>query len=93
LRRSKGYRSRTRALLSREPREKGKVPVGKLLHILEPGEKIRIKINPSVHKGMPHRRFHGKIGIIKGKRGRSYLVEVPLGRQKRVIIVRPEHLG
>jgi large subunit ribosomal protein L21e len=41
---------------------------------------------------MPHRRYHGKIGIVKERRGRSYVVEVAMGRQKRTVIARPEHL-
>jgi large subunit ribosomal protein L21e len=45
-----------------------------------------------VHKGMPHRRFHGKIGVIAEKRGRSYVVNVPQGNAIKEIIVRPEHI-
>jgi large subunit ribosomal protein L21e len=89
---SKGYRARTRALLSKKPREKGKLCLGKLLQNYQLGNKVCIKIDPSVHKGMPHKRFHGKIGEIVGKRGRSYIVEVKFGRETKNVIVRPEHL-
>jgi len=41
---------------------------------------------------MPHRRFHGKIGVIKGQRGRSYIIEVKFGDKVKETIVRPEHL-
>jgi large subunit ribosomal protein L21e len=41
---------------------------------------------------MPHRRYHGKVGRIISKRGRSYEVSVTQGDAIKEIIVRPEHL-
>jgi large subunit ribosomal protein L21e len=41
---------------------------------------------------MPHKRFHGKIGLIIEKRGRGYVVSVPQGDATKTIIVRTEHL-
>ncbi|MEM2101935.1 MAG: 50S ribosomal protein L21e [Candidatus Bathyarchaeia archaeon] len=90
---SKGYRCRTRSLLRKEPREKGKIGLSKLLRGYQPGEKVLIKINPTIHKGMPHRRYHGRIGIVIDKRGRAYAVNVTQGDATRKIIVRPEHLA
>jgi large subunit ribosomal protein L21e len=92
VRRSKGYRSGTRALLRKEPRKKGKISISKLLRTYAHGDKVCIKIDSSVHKGMPHSRFYGKTGVIAGKRGRSYVVTVPVGRRSSTILVRPEHL-
>jgi len=89
---SKGYRSGTRSLLRRKPRERGKTGLSKILHEYKPGEKAVVKIDPSVHKGMPHRRYQGKIGVIVNKRGRSYVVQVTQGDATKEIIVRPEHL-
>lgn len=51
-----------------------------------------IKIDSSVQKGMPHKRFHGKIGTVIDKRGRSYVVNVSQGDALKEIIVRPEHM-
>jgi large subunit ribosomal protein L21e len=92
VRKSKGYRAKTRALLKLSPRERGKTTLSKILYNYKIGEKIVIKINPSVHKGMPHRRFQGRQGIIKSKRGRSYVVHIPEHSVTKEIIVRPEHL-
>ncbi len=89
---SKGYRSGTRSLLRRKPRERGKTGLSKILHEYKPGDKAVIKIDPSVHKGMPHRRYQGKIGVIVNRRGRSYVVKVTQGDAIKEIIVRPEHL-
>ena len=92
MRRSKGYRSKTRALFRKPPRERGKVGLSRLLRTFSPGDKVRIRIDSSVHKGMPHRRYHGRVGIVKERRGRSYVIEVGEGRQTRTLIARPEHL-
>lgn len=92
MKKSKGYRSKTRRLLKRKPRERGKLQLSKLLHEYEAGNNVVVKINPSVQKGMPHRRYHGRVGTIVGKRGRSYVVSVIQGEAVKEIIVRPEHL-
>lgn len=92
MKKSRGYRARTRRLLKKKPREKGKIGLSKLLHEYQPGNRVVIKINPTIHKGMPHRRYHGKVGAIVDKRGRSYVVSVTQGDATKEIIVRPEHL-
>jgi len=92
LRKSKGYRASTRKLLSRNPRERGKTSLSKILHGYSDGEKVLVRIDPSVHKGMPHRRFHGRIGVVVSRQGRSYVVQVMQGNATKEIIVRPEHL-
>ena len=91
-RKAKGYRRKTRYLLKRKPRERGKTGLSKVLREYEPEEKVVIKLDPSVHKGMPHRRFHGKIGVIANKRGGSYVVNVTQGKATKELIVRPEHI-
>jgi len=92
MRKSKGYRANTRALLRKNPRERGKIGLSKVLHSYAIGDKVVVKIESSVHKGMPHRRYHGKIGVITDKRGRSYVVHVTQGDATKEIIIRPEHL-
>ncbi|MFB0566976.1 MAG: 50S ribosomal protein L21e [Candidatus Bathyarchaeia archaeon] len=92
MRKSKGYRHKTRALLKRKPREKGKTGLSKILRKYTSGEKVVVKIDPSIHKGMPHRRYHGRIGVIAKKRGQAYIVNVTQGDAEKQIIVRPEHL-
>lgn len=91
-RKAKGYHSKTRSILKKNPREKGKTGLSKILYEYKPGEKVVVNIDSSIHKGMPHRRYHGKIGVIVNKRGRSYVVNVTQGRAIKEIIVRPEHI-
>jgi large subunit ribosomal protein L21e len=92
VKKSKGYRSGARRLLTKEPRERGKIRLSKLLQEYEPGASVVVMIDSSVQKGMPHRRYHGKVGIVVGKRGRAYVLKVPQGDAIKEIIARPEHL-
>lgn len=89
---SRGYRRKTRSLLRRKARQKGKTGLSKILREYGPGDRVVVKLNPSVHKGMPHRRFHGRVGIVESKRGRAYVVKVSQGKALKVIAVPPEHL-
>jgi large subunit ribosomal protein L21e len=41
---------------------------------------------------MPHKRFHGKIGVIVRKQGRGYVITVPQGNSIKEIITRAEHI-
>jgi len=92
MKKSKGLRTKTRSLLKKKPREKGKIGLSKLLHEYKSGDKVMIKVDPGVHKGMPHRRYLGKIGTVIDKRGRSYLIGVRQGEAVKEIVVRPEHV-
>lgn len=92
MKKSKGYRAGTRRLLRKGSRDRGKIKVSKLLYEYQSGNQVVVKIDPSVQKGMPHRRYHGKIGTIVDKRGRSYVVNVTQGNAVKTLIVRPEHL-
>ncbi len=89
---SKGYRAKTRALLKKPSREGGTQALSSLLQAYNPGDRVVLLINSSTHKGMPHRRFHGKVGVITEKRGRSYCVAVQEGGKRKTVISRPEHL-
>ncbi len=89
---SKGYYTGARRLLTKKPREKGKPKIGKLLIEHETGSRVIIKMDSSVQKSLPHKRFHGKIGKVVEKRGRGYVISVSDGNATKNIIVRSEHL-
>ena len=91
-RHSKGYRANTRSIMRKPPRERGKTGLSKILYEYKLGEKVVVMIDSSIHKGMPHRRYHGKIGMITEKRGRAYLVEIAQGNKVKDIITLPEHI-
>ncbi len=92
VRKTKGYRSRTRKLFSKDSREKGMPSLSYLLKEYEPGEKVSIYVNSTIHKGQPHRRYHGRTGTIIGRRGRAYLVSFKIGGKEKIVISRPEHI-
>ena len=92
MRGSKGYYTGARRLLTKKPREKGKPKLGKLLIAHEVGSQVIIKMDSSVQKSLPHKRFHGKVGTVLEKRGRGYVVSVSKGNAVKTIIVRSEHL-
>ena len=89
---SKGLRHKTRKVMRKHPRERGKLRLSRILRKYALGDRVVIKIDPAIHRGMPHRRYHGKVGVVVGMRGRAYVVEVPVGGETRTLIVRPEHL-
>ncbi len=90
---SQGLRHKTRMIMSKSIREKGAVPrLSYLLYDYQVGDRVHIIINPSVFHGAPHRRYHGKTGVIVGRRGHAYEVETYLGRKKKILFIRPEHL-
>ena len=89
---SKGYRRRTRSVMQKRARDRGLSPITRIFQTFEVGEKANINIDPSVHKGVPHVRFHGHTGTIVRMQGEAYLIDVRMGGMMKQIIVRPEHL-
>ena len=90
VRRPRGLRSKTRKKLRKARR--GGVTITQMLKEFEIGDKVTIVIEPSVHKGMPHPRFHGRVGEVVGKRGRAYLVRIKDGGKQKLLIALPVHL-
>jgi len=88
---SKGFRVKTRKRLSKRENV-GFSDRFLTLMKMKSGDKVVIYIDPSYQKGMPHRRYHGKVGVIKRKRGDAFEVEVSKGRGRVVLIVPLEHL-
>ena len=93
--RSHGERKNTREKLSKRKRERGLSPISRAIQSFALEEQVHIRIDPSVHKGMPHHRFHGMTGTVKGERGRAFIVEVSDGKRnrKKELFVRAEHLS
>jgi large subunit ribosomal protein L21e len=56
------------------------------------GEKAHIFLDPSIHHGMPHLRFHGKTGTVVGAQGRAFVLAVRDGNKTKTVLARPEHL-
>ncbi len=87
---SKGQRNKTRKKLKKHSRDKETVTSH--LKSFDVGQKVNIKIDSSIHRGIPHPRFHGKNGKVVGKQGRSYVIEVKDVKKKKKLTVYPSHL-
>ncbi len=87
---AKGKRAKTR---SKFKRKKGKVAVNKMLQELKPGTKVQINIDSSIHSAMPSSRYQGFTGIVSGKRGAAFEVELSHGGKEKSLIVHPAHLN
>lgn len=89
---SKGFNNRTRKLFRKSARDKGLKSLRYLLEPIEVGQRVDILLNSSIQDGRPHRRYNGKSGRVTEKRGKSYVIDVKIGRAMKTIIARPEHL-
>lgn len=87
-----GTRRKSRYKLKKTVREKGLSPITRAIQEFENGDQVNIDLDPSIQKGMPHHKFHGKTGKILNQRGRAYIVSIRDGGLMKEIIVLPEHL-
>lgn len=87
-----GPRKKTRYKFKKELRRRGLPPVTSVIQKFEIGQNVHIVCEPSIQKGMPHRRFHGKTGTVLGQRGRAWVLAIRDGNAEKVVIARPQHL-
>ena len=79
-------------MLNRERiREKGTIGLSKIFRAYKPGDNIVLMHNLSFPRAF-HQRLQGKTGIIKGKRGRAYIVELKDIRKTKTYIINQVHL-
>lgn len=88
--RSHGYRRKTRHLLQVDG-SKGR-GLSPLLIDYKVSDKVVIDINPTQVKGMPHRRFQGKVGVVEEVGRRTLTIRVPIGDKVKKVIARLEHV-
>ncbi|GEM_PF-86220 len=86
---SKGKRAKTRNSHSNRG---GKITVNKLLQQIPIGSQVDIKINGSIHSGMPFRRYQGMTGTVIGKQGSAYFVSVSKIGKMMKVLAGPGHL-
>ncbi|MGB9719382.1 MAG: 50S ribosomal protein L21e [Candidatus Anstonellales archaeon] len=56
------------------------------------GDRVAIHPKPYYKSGIPHHRYRGRNGVIIGKRGDAYEVEILDGGKKKHFIVLPLHI-
>ena len=89
---SKGNRADTRNKLSNPVREQGASPPSGAVREFDEGQKVHIKIDPSVPDGRPDPKFQGRTGSVVGEQGRAYEVDINDGDARKTVFVRPQHL-
>lgn len=88
MRRTRGFRCKTRHKL-----QGGRFSIAEALQTFATGEKVWIHLNPSVHSGMPHPRYHGRLATVLGARGRAFYIGVQDGGTVKKFYAMPEHLN
>lgn len=95
--RSNGFRRGSRRLLRKDFGTRGAPGLTKTLQKFKVGDFVDCKIDSSSLKGMPHKYYHGKTGIVYNVNPRSYGVifyrRVGGKYIERVMHIRPEHLS
>ena len=61
---SYGTRARTRHMFAKKFRQKGPIHLSQYFMPVKVGDYVDIFADPSVHKGMPHKHYHGRTGIV-----------------------------
>ncbi len=92
VRRIGSSRRKTRKKFSKKIRRKGKISVSSYFQSFKTGDKVGLKTEPAVQKGMYHPRFYGSIGTIKGKKGTCYEILIKDKNKQKTLIVHPIHL-
>lgn len=86
------FRRKTRSKLKKPARAKGKISIRKFFQKFKEGDTVYLKAEPAVQKGMYFPRFHGRAGVITGKKGKCYVMSIKDGNKKKTLIVHPIHL-
>ena len=89
---SKGFRSRSRGVLTKEVRRRGLRPVTQYLKEFPVGARVSVRLEASDPHGMPHPRYQGRTCIVIGRVGRAYCLEFLDGHKRKVLIANPIHL-
>ena len=86
--RSHGFRHKSRSVMTKNaPRG-----VSFLLREYKEGDRALVKIDPRQHKSIPHRRYHGKVGIVREVGRRALTLDVKLGNKTKTLITRLDHI-
>jgi large subunit ribosomal protein L21e len=85
-------RTKTRQLMKKPYKRKGKLSLTRYFTKYNTGDKVVLKAEPAVQKGLYELRYHGKVGIVEGKQGRCYKVTIKDRKKPKTMIVHPVHL-
>ena len=86
--RSHGFKHKSRSVMTKD------APRGVSFMMIEynVGDRALVIIDPRQHKSLPHRRYHGKVGIVKNVGRRVVTLDVKLGDKTKTLITRLDHI-
>ncbi len=61
---SYGLRARTRKLFSKDFKTHGQINLKRYLTTFKLGDYVDLRGDGAIHKGMPHKFYHGRTGIV-----------------------------
>lgn len=90
---SNGPRQGTRRKLANNPRDRGTSPPQRAIQDYDDGQKVHLKIDPSVPDGRFHPRFDGQTGNVIGKQGDAFKVQINDGGKDKTVLVSAAHMS
>ncbi|KAJ2511953.1 60S ribosomal protein L21A [Coemansia sp. RSA 1939] len=91
-----GYRARTRYMFARNFREHGVIPLSTYMKTYKVGDIVDVKSNGAIQKGLPHKFYHGKTGVVYNvtKSAVGVIIHKRVGNRymEKRINVRVEHV-
>ena len=85
---SHGFRHKSRSVMTKRANR----GVSFLLQEYKADDKALIKIDPRQHNALPHRRYHGKVGVVRNVGRRAITLDVKLGKKTKTLITRLDHI-
>jgi large subunit ribosomal protein L21e len=90
---SNGPLQGTRNKLKNDPRDRGTSPPQRAIQAFEDGDRVHLRLDPSVSDGRFHPRFNGHTGTVVGTQGQAFKVEIEDSGNVKTIIAKPAHLS
>ena len=87
-----GSRRKSRSKFKKNFRKIGKFSLVSYFMKFEVGDQVVLAVEPSIHRGLYHARFHSQVGKIIKPRGNCFEVQIKDGNKPKLLIVHPIHL-
>jgi ribosomal protein L21E len=72
-------------------RTRGKISFSNYFRKFKDGDSVAVVMERSLANNLP-KRIQGKTGVVKGKRGRSYIVDLKDQKKLKQFLIEPIHL-
>ena len=86
---SHGTRRKSRAIFTKDKVARG---ISYLLIDYKVGDKVIVDVDPKEHNTTPHRRFQGKVGIVKEIGRRTLKLSVMMGKKQKFLCLNLNHI-